>query len=565
MSPIHRRQVRSQHPTGRDPPPPNIPLTRSWGPPPGVSRRGAPAFSSSGIPEDVQLALEAVHNLVTYCPDWATRVHELSGQIKQRQLDLAAVDERHNLELSGFQPKSTKSIKNKGSMESLKPKDDGEAHPTFEEPVSSTELKHAQKPLRPSVSTDGITHQDKQASTANTSPTSSDQAKDHVMAAASANARATVRGTEVNKKRVAAAESMLTGDGAAVSKYRNKSMVIVYYDSYVQSFFEELVKFVSASRNLMRKAKMAAKVAQIKRMAELEMPDEDSGEDDEMELTAKYVPRQQSPPTLRPEPEDNVAAANATPMTYDDSSDDDIVTDGKVNESGPLAVDLKPEDDSPADMLSPSFDANQLSYSRSNGATFNVVTPTRIASPLRSSVLFSSFGGSHQSPTDAYEELDKALEVVQGMCEHAAHQFLREGECADDIAKIKDKLTETKTTADDEMQKLLENDADGALRKTLSEGPVRSRTYRSQSMRRDSAFAKTKTTVNGGVAISEESINGSPILTPRSPVTPPVTIGQPITLEVDEGIGNGSLDSKETPKLHFRSTRAMGRQISLGL
>lgn len=557
--------MRSQHPTGRDPPPPNIPPTISWGPPPGVSRRGAPAFSSSGIPEDVQLALEAVHNLVTYCPDWANRVHDLSGQIKQRQLDLAAVAQRHTLELSGLGPKSSHSLKRKGSMESWKPKEDREAHPTVEEPVSSTEVENAQKPLRPSVSTDGITHQDKQASTANTSPTSSHQTKDHVVAAASAHARATLRGTDPTKKRVAAAESMITGDGAAVSRYRNKSMAVVYYDSYVQSFFEELVKFVSASRNLMRKAKMAAKVAQIKRMAELEMPDDDSGDDDEMELTAKFVPRQQSPPTLQPEPEHNMPAATSTTMAYEDSSDEEMATNGKLNVSNPLAVDLKPKDDSPAAQLSPSIDANQLSYSRSNGATFNIVTPTRLTSPLRSSVLFSSFGGSHQSSTDAFEELDKALEAVQGLCEHAAHQFLREGECADDIAKITDKLTETKTTADGEMQKLLDNDADGALRKTLSEGPVRSRSYQSQSMRPDSATAKVKATMGDGGAIAKQSINGSPTLTPGSPGTPPVTLGHPITLEVDEGIGDGSLDSNATPKLHFRSTRAMGRQISLGL
>ncbi len=54
-------------------------------------------------------------------------------------------------------------------------------------------------------------------------------------------------------------------------------MIIVYYDSYVETFFEELIKFVSGSRNFMRKAKMAAKVAQIKRMAERELTDGGDG------------------------------------------------------------------------------------------------------------------------------------------------------------------------------------------------------------------------------------------------------------------------------------------------
>ena len=52
------------------------------------------------------------------------------------------------------------------------------------------------------------------------------------------------------------------------------------YDSYVQLFFKDLVKFVSASRNMMRKAVMAAKVAQIKRLA-MEMLDESDGEEAE--------------------------------------------------------------------------------------------------------------------------------------------------------------------------------------------------------------------------------------------------------------------------------------------
>ena len=48
-------------------------------------------------------------------------------------------------------------------------------------------------------------------------------------------------------------------------------MIIVYYDSAVQTAFEDLVKFVSGSRNSMRKGKMAAKMAEMKRAAELEI------------------------------------------------------------------------------------------------------------------------------------------------------------------------------------------------------------------------------------------------------------------------------------------------------
>lgn len=49
---------------------------------------------------------------------------------------------------------------------------------------------------------------------------------------------------------------------------------IIYYDGAVQGLFDELVRFVSTNRNMIRRAKMASRVAHIKRLAELGMKDE---------------------------------------------------------------------------------------------------------------------------------------------------------------------------------------------------------------------------------------------------------------------------------------------------
>jgi hypothetical protein len=58
-------------------------------------------------------------------------------------------------------------------------------------------------------------------------------------------------------------------------------MIVVYFDSEVQTVFEELVKFLSGSRNVMRKGKMAAKMAEIRRVVELEVHiDEDDDDGD---------------------------------------------------------------------------------------------------------------------------------------------------------------------------------------------------------------------------------------------------------------------------------------------
>lgn len=59
-------------------------------------------------------------------------------------------------------------------------------------------------------------------------------------------------------------------------------MIIVHYDIAVQTALEDLVKFVSGSRNVMRKGmmagKMAAQMAEMRRAAKLEV---NTNKDDE--------------------------------------------------------------------------------------------------------------------------------------------------------------------------------------------------------------------------------------------------------------------------------------------
>ncbi|PMB71180.1 hypothetical protein BM221_003647 [Beauveria bassiana] len=62
----------------------------------------------------------------------------------------------------------------------------------------------------------------------------------------------------------------------------------VYFDGNMQKFFEELVHFIAVSRNMMRKAKMAARIAQIKKMAEVQVGD-DTGDDTPQRPTLHYV------------------------------------------------------------------------------------------------------------------------------------------------------------------------------------------------------------------------------------------------------------------------------------
>lgn len=70
--------------------------------------------------------------------------------------------------------------------------------------------------------------------------------------------------------------TVTSGQGETVDKTNTNALAEVHYDGNTQALFLELVRYVSVSRGLMRRAKMASKVAQIKRLAEFDL---DAGDD----------------------------------------------------------------------------------------------------------------------------------------------------------------------------------------------------------------------------------------------------------------------------------------------
>lgn len=223
--------------------------------------------------------MDALKNLTTNIPSWLTSLDELSGQVERRQAELAAV--------ATAEPKNgseTKSLRNKGSTESLKPKDDGPSNiPAAAEPEAGVQAPQPPNPPEPTPGHAKPSTPPQDAQRPRPSPSSpgaggiasSHKPPRDAIAAAHSRAKAQV------KKKVKTA-SMVSVENAPQT-YRTRSMIIVYYDSYVQGFFDDLVRFVSSARNLMRKAKMAAKVAQIKKMAEMETSSREDGEDGDVE------------------------------------------------------------------------------------------------------------------------------------------------------------------------------------------------------------------------------------------------------------------------------------------
>ncbi|KJZ78038.1 hypothetical protein HIM_02675 [Hirsutella minnesotensis 3608] len=210
------------------------------------------------------MAMDALKNLIGNIPDWQKRLDDLSGQIVRRQAELAAADAEEP------QASAARSLRNKGSSESLKPKDDGPLHVDCDPtpPQQQGDCTPQVKAPVP-VQAEQVLPE---------SPESANRLALHKKAreaVAAAHSRALAQAKMKQRS-----SSMASADGPPLT-YRTRSMIIVYYDSYVQGFFDELVRFISSSRNLLRKARMAAKVAQIKRMAELELQDDENGTGDD--------------------------------------------------------------------------------------------------------------------------------------------------------------------------------------------------------------------------------------------------------------------------------------------
>jgi hypothetical protein len=201
-------------------------------------------------------------------------------------------------------------------------------------------------------------------------------------------------------------ESLASGESKA-PKHKTRSMIIVYYDSTVQTAFEDLVKFVTLSRGMMRKGKMAAKMAEMRRAAELEAStDEDSDDVDGGRGGRGYE--------LQSLTLGNTMAADS------DSGDADI----------------------------PSL---QLEY----------ISTTQIKR-FRDLVQKADALGHRRAGIDttcSFDKIDKALESCQGQCEHAAHQFLRDGDFNTEMHKIKQKLEEVKKSVEQEMERIRQVEA----------------------------------------------------------------------------------------------------------
>ncbi len=159
--------------------------------------------------------------------------------------------------------------------------------------------------------------------------------------------------------------SVISG-ASGPQKYRTKSMIVVYYDSFVQEAFEALVRNIGSARNNLRKGKMQASMKA--RMSSL-------------------------------------------------GNDDISVSFGGIGNNGrPKMMQTK---------------------------------VTRVHTGSERRVL---------QATSGFEDVEKELEAAQSLCEVAAHQFLRDGDCGLEIEGTRQRFEACLVIANREVQRLVEEE-----------------------------------------------------------------------------------------------------------
>ncbi|KAI4599637.1 hypothetical protein KJ359_001734 [Pestalotiopsis sp. 9143b] len=362
--------------------------------------------------------MDSLRCLSFVAPDWIRRLDDLAGQIEQRQVDLA----RLATSKSSKSGSSARSLRNKGSIESLKPQSNNNAY--FNSDASQD--TQPDQPHNGVVATSEKSKQQEQRQRRRRSSSNSglktrsfiQRQNEEICAIAQRRAPVVLRKRQET--------DFMISTVSAVPTHRSSDMPSVYYDSFVQSLFEDLVKFLSAQRNHLRRAKLNAKIAEIKRLAELELPDNDNNDEDN-DTTLQ--------PGDRPITADPTIAAK--PLGNNSARDERLYY---INTC----------------IIGPTLRDPRAYYSLAK-------VPSAIGSP---GLLNPGVSAGENGPTDVFGKLDRSLEIVQNICERAAYQVLREGDCFKEIDKIQKMLEDTRRNAVQEIDRLEKENPDALTTET---------------------------------------------------------------------------------------------------
>lgn len=374
--------------------------------------------------------MDPLNHLTKSIPEWQVLLDDLNGKIARRQGELAEAEN------SRPSTRSLRSLRNKGSTESLRPKEDTEAIPEDVDIIMNSPTDTPQTNNDTSIPTITYPSNGKALSPpppppkADNSPRTPQRNPSNRLRGAIAKGLPALTPPVLRKRKT---ESLASAESGK-PKHRTRSMIIVYYDSAVQKDFETLVKHISASRNSMRKGKMAARMASMRMMADLEkLGDEPDTELEVDDAPAAAAGALASASTNSP----NAMMASASPGDEDD--------DG---------LPLPPLNFVSTRRMGP---MRELSSNRALRAGPGAPGVRRAGQAGPGPVGAGRVGaGAPSRPSglgsSIFDELDSGLEWCQSMCEHAAHQFLRDGQCTSEIEGIKSRLQEVWDRAGEELK-----------------------------------------------------------------------------------------------------------------
>ena len=151
--------------------------------------------------------------LVDNVPSWVAILDSLTEKVKRRRTESSSI------------PVPTRKLKKSGSNESIRPTSkgdrDSDGKNQREDPFSNHHFESSPQ------------------GTENTEPSTS-----------------TPPHLSYRKRKT---RSILSNESLP-SKYRSRSMIIVYYDSEIQKSFEQLVRYIGTGRNNIRRARLASRM-----------------------------------------------------------------------------------------------------------------------------------------------------------------------------------------------------------------------------------------------------------------------------------------------------------------
>ena len=108
------------------------------------------------------------------------------------------------------------------------------------------------------------------------------------------------------------------------------------------------------------------------------------------------------------------------------------------------------------------------SLSRAQRASDFITLGEKLAQP-KSMALDNRDSTTRPDPLAAFDRADKVLETAQSLCEVAAHQFLREGDCSAELEGTRERFESCLKVAEQEVERLRKEEQDGIRDQTEEE------------------------------------------------------------------------------------------------